>query len=160
MLRPSSVTRLLALHTLSPSSTFRTCDALSVLRRYTPPTQYPTRRLVATATTETTDAQHSVLIHAPALKDIEALEYDVELIPPEELQLGITRKAAEVRFRLSSTPGPSLVTSQFTSVPLLGARADGRLFYKATTGDFATTEEPQGSSEGNHRVWRVSRVPI
>lgn len=97
MLRPSSVTRLLTLHSLSTPLAFRTCDPLSVLRRYTPPTQYRTRRSVATVVTNTAGSQHSVLIHAPALKDIEGSEYEADLIPPEELKLGITQTAAEVR---------------------------------------------------------------
>ena len=111
MLRPSSVARLFTLHTPLPS-TFRTRDALSVLKRNTPPAQHRTRRSVATVAAEPTGTQHSVLIHAPALKDIEDSEYDADLIPSEEVKLGITERAAEVCLRLSPIPGPSFVTSQ------------------------------------------------
>ena len=98
MLRPSSVTRLLAIHTLPPPSALRTRNALSLLKRHTLPTQYRTRRSVATAVTEPTGTQSSVLIHTPALKDLEDSEYDADLILPEDVKLGITQKAAEVRF--------------------------------------------------------------
>lgn len=157
MLRLSSVTRLLTLHTLSPPSALRTCDVLSVLTRRTPPTQYQTRRSVATVATETAEIQHSVLIHAPALKDIEDSEYDADLIPPGEVKLGITHRAAEVRFRLSSIPEPSFATSNllpfrsWTPALMVGA---------ATTGGLTAREQPRDSPEGGHRLWRVSWVSI
>jgi len=91
----SSATRLLTLHTLPPPSAFLTRDVLSAFRRHTPPTQYRPRRSAATVATETAGIQHSVLIHAPALKDIVDSEYDADLIPPEEARLGITERAAE-----------------------------------------------------------------
>lgn len=158
MLRPSSVTRLLTFHTFPSSSAFRTCDVPSVLRRRTLPTQNRTQRSVATVVPETTGSQHSVLIHAPALKDIEDSEYEADPIPPEEIELGITQRAAEARFRLSSIPGPSLVTCQSASVPLLDAHTDP--FYTATTSGLAARKQPQSSPKGNHRVWGVSWVPI
>lgn len=68
---------------------------------------------------ETPEARHSILTHAPALKDIEDSEYDTDLLPPEEATLEITQRAAEVRFQLSSIPDPLFAASQFTSVPLL-----------------------------------------
>ena len=124
MLRPSSATRLLTLHPLPQPSVLRTFNALFALRRRPPPTQYRTRRSVSTLVTETSGAQHSILTHAPALKDIEDSEYDTDLLPPEEAKLEITQKAAEVRFQLSSIPDPPFATSKFASVPLLDARAD------------------------------------
>jgi hypothetical protein len=119
MLRPSSVTRLLTLHTLPPPSAFRNHDALSVLRKHTPPTQYRTRRSVVTVTTETTGTQHSVLIHAPTLEDIGGSEYDADLIPLEEVKLGITQRAAEVRFDYLQSPVPRspLPNIYFRSAP-------------------------------------------
>jgi len=95
MLRPSSAARLLTLHTLPPPSTLRTLNALSTFRRRTPPAAYHTRRSVAGLAAETSGAQHSILTHAPALKDIENSEYDTDLLPPEEATLEITQSAAE-----------------------------------------------------------------
>jgi len=125
MLRPSSATRLLILHPLPQPSALRTFNALFALRRHSPPAQYRTRQSVSTLVTETSGAQHSILTHAPALKDIEDSEYDTDLLPPEEAKLEITQRAAEVRFQLSSIPDPPFATSNFASVPLLDARADG-----------------------------------
>lgn len=98
MLRPSSASRLLAFHPLPQPSVLRTSNVLSALRRYSPPTPYRTRRSVATIVTETSGAQPSILTHAPALEDIENSEYDADLIPPEEAELEITQRAAEVSF--------------------------------------------------------------
>lgn len=125
MLRPSSVTRLLALHPLPQPSALRTFNLLFALKRYSPLRPHRTRRSVATLVTETSGVQHSILTHAPALKDIEDSEYDTDLLPPEEARLEITQRAAEVCFQLSSILDPPFVVSKFTSVPLLDARTDG-----------------------------------
>jgi hypothetical protein len=125
MLRPSSATRLLTLHPLPRPSPLRTFNAFFALRRHPPPTLHRTRRSVATLVTETSGAQHSILTHAPALKDIEDSEYDTDLLPPEEAKLEITQSAAEVRFQSSSIPDLLFATSKFASVPSLDARADG-----------------------------------
>lgn len=122
MLRLSSATRLLTLH--PPPSALHIPNALSALRQRTPPTTYHTRRSVAALATETSGVRHSILTHAPALKDIEDSEYDTDLLPPEEATLEITQRAAEVRFRLSPIPDPPFTASQSTSVPLLEAHAD------------------------------------
>jgi len=95
MLRPSSATRILTLHTLPQPSALRNFNALSSLRRCTLPVPQRTRRSIATVVTETAGTQHSILIHAPILKDIEDSDYDADLIPPEEAKLGITQRAAE-----------------------------------------------------------------
>jgi len=162
MLRPSPTTRLLALHPLPPSSALRTFNALYALRRQTPSTPYRTRRSVAALATETPGTQHSILTHTPTLKDIEDSEYDTELLPPEEVTLGITQRAAEVRFHLSSIPDPPFATSKIASVPLLGARADGRSasVIIATARDISAREEPRGSSEDNYRLWGMPWVPV
>ena len=162
MLRPSSAARLLTLHPLPPPSALRAFNALSALRRRTPPTTYRTRRSVATLVTETSGAQHSILTHAPALKDIEDSEYDADLLPPEEATLEITQRAAEVRLRPSSIPDPLFATPRSASVPLLDTRVDGRSssVFIAITRDLAAREKPQGSSEDNHRVWGMPWVPV
>lgn len=140
MLRPSSVTRLLALRTLSPPLAFRTYDVPSALSRHTPPTQYRPRRSVVTVATETTGIPHSLLIHAPALKDIEDSEYDADLIPAEEVKLAITQSAAEVRFDYlqsadhhSSLPN-LLPFRSWTSMLMVG------FLHTATTVGFAARE--------------------
>jgi len=99
MLRPSSTIRILIPHPLPPPPVLRTLNALSALRRRTPPAPYRTRRSVATIVAETPGIQHSILTHAPVLKDIEDSEYDTDLIPPEEAKLEITQRAAEVRLQ-------------------------------------------------------------
>lgn len=38
----------------------------------------------------------TVLIHAPSLKDVKDLEYEVDLLPPEQSKINITDQAAEV----------------------------------------------------------------
>jgi hypothetical protein len=105
MLRPSLATRILTLHAIPKPLALRNFNVLSPLVRRTPPTPHRTRRSVATAVTETAGPQHSILIHAPILKDIEDSDYDADLIPPEEAKLGISQRAAEVRLP-SSIPGP------------------------------------------------------
>jgi len=127
MLRLSSATRLLTLHPLPPPAALRTLNALPALRQCTPLSIYQTRRSVAALATETPGAQHSILTHAPALKDIEDSEYDTDLLPPEEATLEITQRAAEVCFRQSPIPDPLFATSQSASVPLLDVRANGGL---------------------------------
>jgi len=122
MLRLSSATRLLTLHPLPPPSTLRTLNALpAALRQRTPLSTYHARRSVAALATETSGVQHSILTHAPVLKDIEDSEYDTDLLPPEEATLEITQRAAEVRFRPSSIPDPPFAGSRSASVPLLDA---------------------------------------
>lgn len=121
MLRLSSATRLLTLHPLPQPSTLRTLNVLSALRQRPPLPTYQARRSVAALAAETPGAQHSILTHAPALKDIEDSEYDADLLPPEEATLEITQRAAEVRSRPSPIPDPLFAASQFTSVPLLDA---------------------------------------
>lgn len=125
MLRPASATRLLTLHSLPQPSALRTSNALFALRRRPPPTPYRARRSVATLVTEASGAQHSILTHAPVLKDIEDSEYDTDLLPAEEAKLEITQSAAEVCFQLSLIPDPLFAASKFTSVPLLNIHADG-----------------------------------
>ncbi|KAF9780074.1 hypothetical protein BJ322DRAFT_1112753 [Thelephora terrestris] len=95
MLRPSLATRILTLHAIPKPLALRNFNVLSPLVRRTPPTPHRTRRSVATAVTETAGPQHSILIHAPVLKDIEDSDYDADLIPPEEAKLGISQRAAE-----------------------------------------------------------------
>ena len=106
MLRPSSAARLLALHPLPQPSALRTYNALFTLRRHSPPTPLRAQRSVVTLVTETSGAKHSILTHAPALKDIEDSEYDTDLLPTEEVKLEITQRAAEVCFQLSLIPHP------------------------------------------------------
>lgn len=125
MLRPLSTTRLLTLRPLPQPSALRTFNVFSTLRPHTLPAPYRTRRSVATLVTETSGAQHSILTHAPALKDIEDSEYDTDLLPPEDAKLEITQRAAEVRFQPSSIPDLPFAGSKLASVPLLAARADG-----------------------------------
>ena len=127
MLRLSSATRLLTLHPLPPPAALRTLNALPTFRQRTPFSTHQARRSVAALATETSGAQHSILTHAPALKDIEDSEYDTDLLPPEEATLEITQRAAEVRFRPSPIPDPLFAVSQSASVPLLDARTHGGL---------------------------------
>ena len=121
MLRPSSATRLLTLHTIPQPLAFRNFNVFSALRRRTPQTPYRTRRSVASIATETPGSQHSILIHAPVLKDIEDSDYDADLIPPEEAKLGITQRAAEVRSLYNPWPAIRPFRICFRS-----ARADSR----------------------------------
>lgn len=146
MLRPSSATRLLIRHTPPPSS-LRTLNAFATLRRHTPPTPYRAQRSVATLVTETAGSQHSILLHAPVLNDIEDSEYDADLIPPEEAKLGITERAAEVRSDYLQSPVrhsslPSLLPFRSSTLIVI-------LFlpHTATADDLATSEQSRGCPE-------------
>jgi hypothetical protein len=82
----------------------RQCPASYIRNHFSVPQRsYSTTRKTSAALAGRTIAQHSVVVFSPSPAQIEQQNIEVDFIPPEEVKIDITDRAAEVRpFSLSS----------------------------------------------------------
>jgi hypothetical protein len=123
-------------------------SALRLVRNHHNARQFRHPLRVLRAQSSTTAAQSSslpvVVLRSPSPAAVAEQELDVKILSPQEINVQITQRAAEVRFYSRN------VHYQIEKLPR----------HEATPSDLCAREQSRCSSSNSRRVWRMSWIPV